>query len=758
MVNRIGPSRTAAEQVWSKAAVFPDQLRSLRSPDPTEQDTDVMRQAYSIALLLVVLVVPGRPLGAAPGGAEILAQARELVASREYQKAATILEEGLPESSAADRAQMVALLRQTYHNLIKQAETAGKTREAAEYREDLAILEPETASPWGKDASPGPARTPHLSPDVPAVATPAPRPQPAQTLAIPRSSASPEQLQELKEPSPLPEPASLPGLDGPAQPPTDSQPVIPPPIKVATRPNASHQAAAARVGGDRLAADASAPIGAGTSAPLQGATRSNGPVASSSQPPRANSVLAQADQWFTEKKYSEAGQAYAQLAAQNELPAQRRAVWAYCRWVAVVALINAHPQSDQEWDAIEQEVRSIRKLTPGNWYGEYLQNRVAEARRAVHGNSRGGKLVVRGSAPDDDLPPRFPRLFARSGPAAVSAQQSNSGGGGEQPLGLPAATSQEPREVVPATPGTAASAPAQAQAGDDRNSAEGAAGTTPVQQSGQENGAEAAESSPAAPVPLTWHVRETVNFRIYYTDPTYVEKAAEAAEAIRSLQATRWGSSAAHVAWSPPCDIYLYPTSKDFARLTGQPDTSPGFSTMGVNGTRVVGRRVNLRADHPQLLTAILPHEVTHVVLADLFTQQQIPRWADEGMAVLAEPKAEQVSRASELNDPLREGRVFKLSELMAIDYPSADAWNLYYAQSVSLTSFLVELGTPEEFVRFVRNAQRKGTEVALREAYHINGFSELENRWQTFAHRQAAEIVTSSRDTSTTPNGIKRE
>ncbi len=296
----------------------------------------------------------------------------------------------------------------------------------------------------------------------------------------------------------------------------------------------------------------------------------------------------------------------------------------------------------------------------------------------------------------------FPDFFARSGPAAVSAQQSNSGGGGEQPLGLPAATSQEPREVVPATPGTAASAPAQAQAGDDRNSAEGAAGTTPVQQSGQENGAEAAESSPAAPVPLTWHVRETVNFRIYYTDPTYVEKAAEAAEAIRSLQARRWGSSAAHVAWSPPCDIYLYPTSKDFARLTGQPDTSPGFSTMGVNGTRVVGRRVNLRADHPQLLTAILPHEVTHVVLADLFTQQQIPRWADEGMAVLAEPKAEQVSRASELNDPLREGRVFKLSELMAIDYPSADAWNLYYAQSVSLTSFLVELGTPEE-VRTLR-------------------------------------------------------
>ena len=152
---------------------------------------------------------------------------------------------------------------------------------------------------------------------------------------------------------------------------------------------------------------------------------------------------------------------------------------------------------------------------------------------------------------------------------------------------------------------------------------------------------------------------------------------------------------------------------------------------MGVNGNRIVSRRVNLRADHPQLLAAILPHEVTHVVLADLFTQQQIPRWADEGMAVLAEPLAEQVNRASELTEPLREGRVFKLSELMAIDYPSADAWNLYYAQSVSLTQFLVQQGSPEQFVGFVRSAQRKGVEIALRESYHIEGFAELENRWQ---------------------------
>ena len=137
---------------------------------------------------------------------------------------------------------------------------------------------------------------------------------------------------------------------------------------------------------------------------------------------------------------------------------------------------------------------------------------------------------------------------------------------------------------------------------------------------------------------------------------------------------------------------------------------------MMCNGNRVVARRINLRADHPQLLTAILPHEVTHVVLADLFTVQQIPRWADEGIAVLAEPHAEQQLRAAELQEPLEAGRVFDLGKLMAMDYPDAKDWSLYYAQSVSLTRFLVEQGPPEQFVQFVRNSQRDGIEGALRE------------------------------------------
>ena len=148
-------------------------------------------------------------------------------------------------------------------------------------------------------------------------------------------------------------------------------------------------------------------------------------------------------------------------------------------------------------------------------------------------------------------------------------------------------------------------------------------------------------------------MRETPSFRILHVDPELAERAAEAAEAARDVQLRRWTGSAPKGPWTPKCEIYLYPTALVFSQMTGQPEESPGFSTMGMNGGRIIARRVNLRVDHPNLLRAILPHEITHVVLADLFPHQQIPRWADEGMAVLSEPASEQHLRAADLNDPL---------------------------------------------------------------------------------------------------------
>ena len=126
-------------------------------------------------------------------------------------------------------------------------------------------------------------------------------------------------------------------------------------------------------------------------------------------------------------------------------------------------------------------------------------------------------------------------------------------------------------------------------------------------------------------------------------------------------------------------------------------------------------------------MAAVLPHEVTHVVLADLFTVQQIPRWVDEGIAVLSEPSDEQNLRALTCKSRSTAGQMFDLRKLMSIETPDAKDWSLYYAQSVSVTRFLVEQGTPEQLIRFVRETHRKGIEAALRDIYRIGGFADLQ-------------------------------
>ena len=237
-----------------------------------------------------------------------------------------------------------------------------------------------------------------------------------------------------------------------------------------------------------------------------------------------------------------------------------------------------------------------------------------------------------------------------------------------------------------------------------------------------------------------WQIRDTANFRIYHADPALAAKVAQSAEAARRDQLKRWSKQPQRTGWQPLCEVYLYPTAKQYATMTGQPEDSPGFSTMGMNGGRITARRINLRADHPTIVQAVLPHEITHVILADHFTEKQIPRWADEGLAVLSEPNDEQQRRAADLVTPLAENRLFAVDVLMNMDYPEERYWGLYYAQSVSLTRFLVEQGTPAQMIQFLQESQRDGYEPVLRRVYKIDGFADLQRRWVAYARSKAAE------------------
>jgi hypothetical protein len=111
-----------------------------------------------------------------------------------------------------------------------------------------------------------------------------------------------------------------------------------------------------------------------------------------------------------------------------------------------------------------------------------------------------------------------------------------------------------------------------------------------------------------------WAKAETANFLVYHALPQEeAEKAVRIAEGTRSTMLRKWfGDPAA--TWSPRCIIYLHPTVKGYTRATPAPAASPGHSTISLDSGRVVQRRIDLRCDDPNMMTAVLPHETTHVV------------------------------------------------------------------------------------------------------------------------------------------------
>src|SRR5262249_71536 len=134
-----------------------------------------------------------------------------------------------------------------------------------------------------------------------------------------------------------------------------------------------------------------------------------------------------------------------------------------------------------------------------------------------------------------------------------------------------------------------------------------------------------------------WDRAETANFRLLHHQPREAaEQLLRAAEQARTRAFEKWAGQAPGP-WKPACEIYLHANAPGYAQATGQPAAPPGHSTLKAQGKAVTGRRIDLHADDVNLFGCVLPHETTHVVLGDLFAGVPLPRWADEGMAVLSE-------------------------------------------------------------------------------------------------------------------------
>jgi tetratricopeptide (TPR) repeat protein len=233
-------------------------------------------------------------------------------------------------------------------------------------------------------------------------------------------------------------------------------------------------------------------------------------------------------------------------------------------------------------------------------------------------------------------------------------------------------------------------------------------------------------------VAATGDVYETPSFRVRHTgNRELAESIGKLAETSRKTIYERW-SGPPSGAWEPKCEIVIHGTAEAYVQATSRPSGSTGNATVRLTNGRPTERRIDLRADDAGMSTNSLPRELTHVVLADLFPDHSPPKWAEEGMAVLAGSSEEAGRYTRTLRRCAREGEWIGLAQLMDLKEFPAEKITGFYCESVSLTEYLIRQGGGERnFTIFLRDCQRYGTAQSLKRQYGIEGPQALEAVWK---------------------------
>ncbi len=232
-------------------------------------------------------------------------------------------------------------------------------------------------------------------------------------------------------------------------------------------------------------------------------------------------------------------------------------------------------------------------------------------------------------------------------------------------------------------------------------------------------GAEAAGTPVAASLAAS-------SFRVYGPLSTSeLQAVAAQAEEWRRAIFEMWSGPPAG-AWSPPCEIVLHADGSSFTQQTRLPPEHASLARVELADGKVLRRRIDIRIDRPDWQKVLLPRELCHVVLADLFPTA-LPRWAAEGMAGHLLPAAERERYYRTLARCIRDQQTIPLAQLLSMQECPPQQVTAFCCQSVVLAELLIRRGGERNFTIFLRDAQRYGWEAAVRRQYGYGSLRELE-------------------------------
>jgi hypothetical protein len=230
-----------------------------------------------------------------------------------------------------------------------------------------------------------------------------------------------------------------------------------------------------------------------------------------------------------------------------------------------------------------------------------------------------------------------------------------------------------------------------------------------------------------------WFVAETDNFQACCLDSEASAKGlAQAAEKLRTNLESKWLGDDSQKKWTPKCQIIVHSSQQSYVTAVGRGSgQTVGSSLVKVEKDQIRSRRIDLLGGRADLLSAALPHELTHVVLKDRFLMAPLPRWADEGAAVLADDDSKQARHQHDLEESITHRTTFDTGALLTLEeYPGANRIGAFYGQSASLVKFLVDQKNPRQFIDFVELAGKEGYDAALRDCYGLESARQLDRLW----------------------------
>jgi hypothetical protein len=214
----------------------------------------------------------------------------------------------------------------------------------------------------------------------------------------------------------------------------------------------------------------------------------------------------------------------------------------------------------------------------------------------------------------------------------------------------------------------------------------------------------------------------TRNFSVDAPTAAAARAVAEQAESFRHKIAQDWLGRPLPD-WSRPCPVKVVLTQGEAGGLTS--------FAFGKNNVGVQDQSMKLEGRLDRILASALPHEVTHTVLTS-YLNGPLPRWADEGAALLAEDDRERQRHDHIAVDLLSRKAGVPIRTLFETEEYPSDLLG-FYGQGYSVTRFLVEIGGRPRFLRFLKEGMARGWDEAIRKQYGLTDCLELDRAWRSW-------------------------